>query len=153
MWRRSAAWVRLRRRPRPWTARRRPWPLQRQRSRRSSVGSWPKVRGPDVRVILAILSVLAGWSLLGALAAGLLLILKPLERVRASLRKITMGVRAIEQETAPLGGGAETLIGSLGAAADTLGSATQHLADINADLDHVAHVLRARTGHEGGAHA
>lgn len=106
-----------------------------------------------MRVILALLSVLAGWSLLGALAAGLLLILKPLEGVRASLRKITMGVRAIEQETAPLGAGAETLIDSLRSAAETLGSATQHLADINADLARVAHVLRARTGGEGGAHA
>jgi ABC-type transporter Mla subunit MlaD len=106
-----------------------------------------------MRVLLTVLSVLAGWSLLGALAAGLLLILKPLEGVRASLRKITMGVRAIEQETAPLGPGAGTLVGSLNSAAGTLGSATQRLADINADLDRVADVLKARSGREGGAHA
>ena len=62
-----------------------------------------------MRIVLAAVSVLAGWSLLGAIAGGLLLILKPLEGVRANLRKITMGVRAIETETAPLGSGAETL--------------------------------------------
>jgi hypothetical protein len=106
-----------------------------------------------VRILLTCLSVLAGWSLLGALAAGLLLILKPLEGVRASLRKITMGVRAIEDETRPLGSGAGTLIESLGGAAETLGSATRRLADISRDLDGVAGALRARAGDEGGAHA
>jgi hypothetical protein len=106
-----------------------------------------------VRIVLTILSVLAGWSLLGAIAAGLLLILKPLESVRASLRKITMGVRAIEQETAPLGSGAQALIGSLDTSAETLGSATQRLSDINADLDRAAGILKTQTGREGGAHA
>ena len=106
-----------------------------------------------MRVLLTGLSVLAGWSLLGAIAAGLLLILKPLEGVRASLRKITMGVRAIEDETRPLGPGAGTLVGSLGDAAETLGSATRRLADISRDLDGVAERLGARTGDEGGAHA
>ncbi|MDQ3812240.1 MAG: hypothetical protein M3336_18315 [Chloroflexota bacterium] len=106
-----------------------------------------------MRILLTALSVLAGWSLLGALAAGLLLILKPLEGVRSSLRKITMGVRAIEDETRPLGSGAGTLIGSLGSAAETLGSATERLADISRDLDAVAAILNARTGRGGGAHA
>jgi hypothetical protein len=106
-----------------------------------------------MRIVLTALSVLAGWSLLGAIAGGLLLILKPLEGVRANLRKITMGVRAIEKETAPLGSGAETLIGSLGTAAETLGSATQRLADINTELDHVAGLLKMRAERGGGAHA
>jgi hypothetical protein len=107
-----------------------------------------------VRVVLAVLSVLAGWSLLGALAAGLLLILKPLEGIRASLRKVAMGVRAIEDETRPLGPGASTLIGSLGGTAEVLGSATQLLGVIARDLDEVAGVLQAHTGHRhGGADA
>ena len=54
-------------------------------------------------LILAILSVLMLWVFLGLLVIGLLLILKSLESVRTSLEKITAGVRAIEQETAPLG--------------------------------------------------
>ena len=106
-----------------------------------------------MRVLLAILSVLAGWSLLGAIAAGLLLILKPLEGVRASLRKITMGVRAIEQETQPLGPGASNLVGSLGGTAETLGSATQRLTEIGRDLDAVVETLKGHTGREGGTHA
>jgi hypothetical protein len=106
-----------------------------------------------VRILLTVLSVLAGWSLLGTIAAGLLLILKPLENVRGSLRKIAMGVRAIEEETRPLGSGAGTLVGSLDGAAEVLGSATQRLDEIARDLDGVAGTLRARTGRGGGAHA
>jgi hypothetical protein len=106
-----------------------------------------------VRILLTVLSVLAGWSLLGTIAAGLLLILKPLENVRGSLRKIAMGVRAIEEETRPLGSGAGTLVGSLAGAAEVLGSATQRLDEIAHDLDGVAGTLRARTERGGGAHA
>ena len=54
-------------------------------------------------VLLTALSVLAVWSLLGVLVVGLLLVLKTLESVRGSMEKIAMGVRAIEQETKPLG--------------------------------------------------
>jgi ABC-type transporter Mla subunit MlaD len=106
-----------------------------------------------VHLLLTVLSVLAGWSLLGAIAGGLLLILKPLEGVRSSMRKITMGVRAIEEETRLLGPGAGTLVGSLGRAAEVLGSATQRLDEIARDLDTVAGTLRARTERGGGAHA
>ena len=91
-----------------------------------------------MRLVMTILSVLAGWSLLGTIAAGLLLVLKPLESIRASMRKITMGVRAIEEETRPLAPGATTLIGSLGATADTLGSVSGRLEAIARDLDGVA---------------
>jgi hypothetical protein len=106
-----------------------------------------------MRILLTGLSVLAGWSLLGVVAGRLLLILKPLEGVRASLRKITMGVRAIEEQTRPLGSAADTLIGSLGSAAETLGRATQRLADISRDLDVASESLNARAGRDGGAHA
>ena len=91
-----------------------------------------------MRLLLTSFSVLAGWSLLGTIAAGLLLILKPLESIRATMRKITMGVRAIEEETRPLGSGAATLIGSLGTAAETLGSIAGRLDDISRDLEGVA---------------
>ena len=106
-----------------------------------------------MKILLTALSVLAGWSLLGTIAGGLLLILKPLEAVRSSMRKITMGVRAIEDETRPLGPGAATLITSLGGAADSVGSATQRLAAISRDLDAVAGTLKARTGRGGDGHA
>jgi hypothetical protein len=94
-----------------------------------------------MRLLLTILSVLAGWSLLGTIAVGLLLILKPLESIRGTMRKITMGVRAIEEETRPLGPGATTLIGSLGTTADTLGSVAGRLEDITRDLGGVAAML------------
>jgi hypothetical protein len=99
-----------------------------------------------VRLLLTCLSVLAGWSLLGTIAAGLLLILKPLERIRGTMRKITMGVRAIEQETHPLGPGATTLIGSLAATAETLGSVSGRLDAIAHDLDGVAAALGSGRG-------
>jgi hypothetical protein len=108
-----------------------------------------------VRLLLTVLSVLAGWSLLGTIAAGLLLILKPLESIRGTMRKITMGVRAIEEETRPIGPGATTLIGSLGTTADTLGSIAGRLDDIARDLGSVAAVLNpgARPGQGGETRA
>lgn len=102
-----------------------------------------------MRLLLAILSVLAGWSLLGTIAAGLLLVLKPLESIRGTMRKITMGVRAIEEETRPLGPGATTLTGSLGTAADTLGSVSARLDDIARELGGVAAALK-RGPRQGG---
>ena len=106
-----------------------------------------------MRLLLTTLSVLAGWSLLGTIAAGLLLILKPLESIRGTMRKITMGVRAIEEETRPLGPGATTLIGSLGTTAETLGSVSGRLDEIARELDGVAAALGARPGEGGQTHA
>ena len=100
-----------------------------------------------MRLLLTMLSVLAGWSLLGTIAAGLLLILKPLESIRGTMRKITMGVRAIEEETRPIGPGATTLIGSLGTTADTLGSVAGRLDDITRDLGGVAAMLAGGQKH------
>lgn len=54
-------------------------------------------------LLLTILSVIALWALLTTLVLGLLFVLKALQSVRGHLRRITAGVRAIEQETAPLG--------------------------------------------------
>jgi hypothetical protein len=53
-------------------------------------------------LLLTILSVLALWSFLTLLVFGLLLIRKVLEGVRGNMERITMGVRAIERQTAPL---------------------------------------------------
>ena len=57
-------------------------------------------------LLLSICSVLAVWALLTVLVLGLLLVLKTLE-------KIAMGVRAIEQQTLPLGAHADTLAATL----------------------------------------
>ncbi|HET8632115.1 MAG TPA: hypothetical protein VFL91_32210 [Thermomicrobiales bacterium] len=91
---------------------------------------------------LTILSVLAGWSLLGVLAVGLLAMLRPLEGIRGYLEKITMGVRAIEQETMPLGAQVDALAGALGAAAGPVGATARHLDAAARDLDAAVAALR-----------
>ena len=53
-------------------------------------------------LLLTILSVVSLWSFLTLLVFGLLLIRKVLESVRGNMERITMGVRAIERQTAPL---------------------------------------------------
>lgn len=58
---------------------------------------------PDDSLLLAVLSVLAMWALLGVLAVGLLMVLKTLQSIRGWLEHIAMGVRAIESETGQLG--------------------------------------------------
>lgn len=58
---------------------------------------------PDETLLLAVLSVLAVWALLGVLAIGLVLVLKTLQSIRGWLERIAMGVRAIETQTTPLG--------------------------------------------------
>ena len=70
----------------------------------------------SIYLLLTILSVLAVWSLLTALIVGLLYVFKALESIRDVLHRIAMGVRAIEQETAPL----ENLASQLPSAANTL---------------------------------
>src|ERR671939_1485668 len=127
------------------------WPRWPRTSSSSSLELYPRViRRAEVRLLLTTLSVLAGWSLLGSIAAGLLLVLKPLESIRGTMRKITMGVRAIEVETRPLGPGATTLIGSLGTAADTLGSVCVRLDDIARELGGVAGALGVGPRQGGG---
>jgi hypothetical protein len=95
-------------------------------------------------LLLAILSVLAVWALLGVLIFGLLLIIKALQSIRGWLEKITMGVRAIEKQTAPLAAHADALAASLGEAADALGAGARRLAEVERGLDAAAPVLRAR---------
>ena len=67
----------------------------------------------EMTLLLSICSVLAVWALLTVLVLGLLLVLKTLESIRGFMEKIAMGVRAIEQQTLPLGAHADTLAASL----------------------------------------
>ena len=98
----------------------------------------------DRPVLLTTLSVLAGWSLLGVLVAGLLTILKTLESIRRSLEQIAMGVRAIEKETSPLGSHVEAVAATLGTAGETVDAAARRLADVDRDLEAAGPALRAR---------
>ena len=94
-------------------------------------------------LLLTILSALALWALLTLLVIGLLLIFKPLEAIRGHLQKITAGVRAIEQETAPL----EALAGELGPVMrelhDALGGLAQRLREADSNLKSTLPALRA----------
>lgn len=95
-------------------------------------------------LLLTILSVLALWALLGVLIFGLLLILRPLQTARGYLEKITMGVRAIEQQTLPLGARTDTLATGLGALNNTVQRAEAHLAGVGRKLNRAAPLLRPR---------
>lgn len=97
-----------------------------------------------MRVLLTILSVLAGWTLLGVLMVGLRSILKPLQSIRGHLEKIVWGVRAIEQQTVPLGAHADTLAASLGETGDAVGAAADQLDKVGRDIDAAGPALRAR---------
>jgi phosphate uptake regulator len=83
-------------------------------------------------LLLTIVSVLAAWAFLTLLVVGLLLILKPLEAIRAHLQRIAAGVRAIERETAPL----LDLTARLPAAAATVADSLRPLAQRIYQLDH-----------------
>jgi hypothetical protein len=94
-----------------------------------------------MNLLLTILSVLALWALLAVLIVGLLLILKPLESVRTSLQKIGMGVRAIDQQTRPLGGYVVMLVGTLEGAAEGLSEVSGQLSNVEEDLKKAGPVL------------
>lgn len=93
-------------------------------------------------LLLTILSVLALWALLALLFFGLLLLLKPLESVRRNLEQITMGVRAIEHETLPLGVQAEALQDSLGETGQSIDATAGHLTSAARSLEAIAPKLR-----------
>ncbi len=63
--------------------------------------------------LLAVLSVLAAWALLGVLLVGLLLVVKSLQSIRHWLEKTTMALRAVEHQTRDLGARGEALTMSL----------------------------------------
>lgn len=95
-------------------------------------------------LLLTILSVLAAWAFLAVLVVGLFLILKPLESIRGNLEKITMGVRAIEQQTRPLGVRVDTVTDTLIDADDTVGAVARRFSEVDRDLDAAAPALRRR---------
>ena len=90
---------------------------------------------------LTVLSVLAVWALLLVLVRGLYAILKALEGVRRSMEKIAMGVRAIEQETAPLAGHAANVSASLVEAGTAAGAVAHGLEAVDSDLGPAAAAL------------
>jgi uncharacterized protein YoxC len=109
---------------------------------------WRRVARPEeveMPLLLTILSVLALWALLIVLIAGLLLILKPLQSIRSYMEKITMGVRAIERETLPLGARSDALAASFDETGATAGNAARHLAAAGRDLEAAAPRLRSRS--------
>lgn len=97
-----------------------------------------------MRVLLTILSVLAGWALLAVLMVGLLSIMKQLESIRGYLEKIVWGVRAIEQQTVPLEAHADALVASLGETGDAVGAAADQLGKVSRDVDVAGPALRPR---------
>lgn len=87
-----------------------------------------------MRVLLIALTVLEIAVLIGALAVYLVLISRSLRNVVMSLGKVTFGVRAIETQTASVGG-------SLGA----VNSRLSNIADGLKDLTRLAN-KRTKTG-------
>ena len=71
-------------------------------------------------LLLTILSVLALWAFLTVVIVALLAIRKVLEAIRRSLEQITMGVRAIEVQTIPLGSRAVNVAATLSTLADDI---------------------------------
>lgn len=92
----------------------------------------PTVERP---LLLASLSVVGFWSLLLVLAAGLYEIVNALESVRTSLEKITMGVRAIAEETRPLGAGLDQLAAGLTTGGEEIGTVAGQVGALSRSLE------------------
>ena len=88
-----------------------------------------------MEILLAILSVLIVWALLGLLLVALFVIAKTLSGVRTSLEKVAAGVRAIETEVEPLKPGTARLAEALNRTASSLTAAEQRLAAAGRDGD------------------
>ncbi len=97
-----------------------------------------------MKVLLTILSVLAAWSLLSVLVIGLGLLLIPLQSIRRNLEKIVWGVRAIEQQTRPLGAHADALAASFDETGDAVGAAADQLGKVSRDMDDAGPAFRTR---------
>lgn len=94
-------------------------------------------------VVLMALSVLAVWALLGVLAVGLLLTLKALQSIRGWFEKVLVGVRAVEQQLAPLDAYTRALTASTTDAAATIDAAARRLAETGPVLQAAAGSDRA----------
>ncbi len=106
-----------------------------------------------MRLVLMWLSVLAAWGLLGVLAVGLLLTFKSAQSIRGWFQKITVGLRAIEQQAASLEPNAAALTASIREAAAAIDSAALRLAETDRHLGAAAPRLRLRSWTEGGTNA
>ncbi len=95
-------------------------------------------------LLRTILSVLAAWSLLAVLVVGLGLLVLPLQSIRRNLEKIVWGVRAIEQQTVPLGAHADALVASLSETSDAVGAAADELDKVSRDIDAAGSAFRTR---------
>jgi hypothetical protein len=97
-------------------------------------------------LVLTLMSVLAFWAFLTVLVIALLLIRKVLEGVRRSLEQITMGVRAIEVQTAPLGPHALDVVASLGHVIADFTALLKGLTALEQSLEAALPALRRRGG-------
>jgi hypothetical protein len=77
-----------------------------------------------VRGLLTVLSAIGAWALIGALLVGLLLVFKELQSIRHWFEKITVGVRAVEHQTATLRERGEVLSTSMREALEALRAAS-----------------------------
>lgn len=78
-----------------------------------------------MNVLLTWLTVLVAWAFLGVLAVGLLFIVKSLQSIRGWFQQITVGLRAVEQQTKDLQARGERLSLSLRAAIEGIQSAAR----------------------------
>lgn len=95
-------------------------------------------------LLLTILSGILLLILLATLAAALLAVLSALEGIRVSANKIAWGVRAIEQETAPLKEQFAQLHAGFTDLAAGGGAIARHLQSADAHLGQVANLLTTR---------
>lgn len=96
-------------------------------------------------LLLTILSVVAVWAFLTVLVLGLLLVLKGLQGVRAAMEKISMGVRAIEKQTEPLGSRADAVARRFGETSEALEGAAREMERLAPTLERMVPRLRRRT--------
>jgi hypothetical protein len=70
--------------------------------------------------LLTVLSVVAAWALIGVLLVALLLVFKELQSIRHWFEKITVGVRAVEHQTASLAARGDVLCAAMREALEAL---------------------------------
>jgi hypothetical protein len=104
------------------------------------------VSDPGLPLLLTLLSVLALWAFLTTLIVGLLLVVKPLESIRAVLQRIAMGVRAIERETTPIHDLAHRLPGAAAMLREDLDPLARRLRGFEATIEHALPSVRTRLG-------
>lgn len=92
-------------------------------------------------LLLTILSVLAAVSFLLVLSISLLLIFKTLQSVKVTLRKIAMGVRAIEQQTISLQDRGAVLHETLSTAGSRMHHAAERVSVADRALEREARTL------------